>query len=87
MATNNPASVLIDAVRKAVTGKPGKELAALLLENAPPDDLQGASPEMLAQLVRRQARFPQRTQTGPGEDCGRQSRRCAEWHHHHRHRQ
>ncbi len=51
MATNNPASVLIDAVRKAVTGKPGKELAALLLENAPPDDLLGASPEMLAQLV------------------------------------
>ena len=51
MATNNPASVLIDAVRKAVTGKPGKELAGLLLENAPPDDLLGASPEMLAQLV------------------------------------
>ena len=51
MATNNPASVLIDAVRKAVTGKPGKELAALLLENAPPDDLLGASPEMLAQLI------------------------------------
>ncbi len=51
MATNNPASVLIEAVRKAVTGKPGKELAALLLENAPPDDLQGASPEILAQLV------------------------------------
>jgi glutamate dehydrogenase len=51
MATNNPASVLIDAVRKAVTGKPGKELAALLLENAPPDDLLGTSAETLAQLV------------------------------------
>jgi glutamate dehydrogenase len=51
MATNNPASVLTDAVRKAVTGKPGKELAGLLLENAPPDDLLGTSPETLAQLV------------------------------------
>ena len=51
MATNNPASVLIDAVRKSVTGKPGKELVGLLLENAPPDDLLGASPEMLAQLI------------------------------------
>jgi glutamate dehydrogenase len=51
MATNNPASVLIEAVRKAVTGEPGKKLAALLLENAPPDDLLGASQDTLAQLV------------------------------------
>ena len=74
MATNNPASVLIDAVRKAVTGKPGKELVGLLLENAPPDDLLGASPEMLAQLAGGRLAFLRRTKTGPGEDCGRQSR-------------
>ena len=51
MATSNPASILIEAVRKAATGKLGKELAGLLLENAPPDDLLGASSETLAQLV------------------------------------
>jgi glutamate dehydrogenase len=51
MATNNPASVLTEAARKHVTGKLGRALADLLLENAPPDDLQGATPEILARLV------------------------------------
>ncbi len=51
MATNKPASVVTEAARKLVKGELGKKLAGLLLENAPPDDLLGASPEMLARLV------------------------------------
>jgi NAD-specific glutamate dehydrogenase len=54
-----------------VTGEPGKKLAALLLENAPPDDLLGAR-QTLAQLVEDRLAFLNERKPG-GEDCGRQS--------------
>jgi glutamate dehydrogenase len=64
MAVNTPVSALIEAVRKDVASDLGKTLAELLLANAPSDDLEGASPEMLARLV--ESRLAFLTERKPG---------------------
>ena len=68
MAANNPVSALTEAARKHVKSKLARALADLLLENAPPDDLQDASPEMLAWLVEGRLAFLTRTPVGGGSN-------------------